>query len=262
METTVSELDTICYDKNYLKEVLVRVDFSGPIEGIEKKLSPSFEKQALQRFQIAEPQAFVVSGLQVSGGETKSLEMRAVGAQGTDWYFHDKNHEKTLSVQQTCFWIRYTKYGKFETLKGDFEYILSHFCENYKGVLLTRTGIRYINFISIPGKGPFDWKDLVNPKMLHIFDVAPGTELISRALHILELNYGDQNLRFQYGMNNPDFPAPIRQNHFILDLDAYVQGPQEPGEALSNIAKGHGRIQCIFEDSITSKLREQMYVAK
>jgi len=63
-------------------------------------------------------------------------------------------------------------------------------------------------------------------------------------------------------MPNPDFPAPIKQKIFTLDLDASYQSLQEQVEISTNLDKFHDKIQSLFEMSITANLREILNAQK
>jgi uncharacterized protein (TIGR04255 family) len=78
----------------------------------------------------------------------------------------------------------------------------------------------------------------------------------SRIFHNFEVVFSDLgfNMRFQFGLHNPDYPAPIRQRMFVLDFDAYCQGMIEPSDIPTVLDKYHAEIQRLFERSITTKL--------
>jgi uncharacterized protein (TIGR04255 family) len=80
-------------------------------------------------------------------------------------------------------------------------------------------------------------------------------------MSVVEMRLDRIGLRFQFGMPNPDFPAPIRQPLFVLDLDAYANG-LEAADVASHLDNAHGHIQAVFEDSITDALREVMGVQR
>lgn len=61
-------------------------------------------------------------------------------------------------------------------------------------------------------------------------------------------------------MHNPDFPAPIRKKIFVLDYDAYCEGLQDMEDIKKNIDVFHDKIENLFEENITKKLREKMEI--
>ena len=91
--------------------------------------------------------------------------------------------------------------------------------------------------------------------LLCSFRFYKGAGIVSRVFHNVEYSFDDFNLRYQFGMHNPDYPAPIKKKSFILDLDAYYQGIQDKDEIQKNLDKYHDKIQEVFELSITDKLR-------
>lgn len=59
-----------------------------------------------------------------------------------------------------------------------------------------------------------------------MFDIIPDQQekdKITRSLQVLEMMDGEVGLRFQYGMHNPDFPATIRKQLFLMDFYAYLE---------------------------------------
>jgi uncharacterized protein (TIGR04255 family) len=61
-------------------------------------------------------------------------------------------------------------------------------------------------------------------------------------------------------MFNADYPAAIRKKSFILDYDAYYQGPQNLEDVKHNIDIFHEAVQTLFEYSISDELRSLMGV--
>jgi len=59
-------------------------------------------------------------------------------------------------------------------------------------------------------------------------------------------------------MHNPDYPAPIKQKIFVLDLDAFKEGTLSFEEVNDIIPKLHQNIESLFEKAITPSLRGRM----
>lgn len=243
-------LADICYKKNYLKSVIARIDFAVPIDGVDTQLSPEISKHSMKYFPIAEPKKAVADELQISPENVSRKKSEFM-----EWRFFGKDRNKTLTFIPTAVFVEYKSYLQFDDVRKEFLDILAAFFQAYKTAVCTRVGLRYINNLELDG-APLDWNDYINPKMLSIFDIHPDKQFIARAFHNLELNFGDFNLRYQFGMPNPDYPAPIKKKSYILDMDAYYQGPQDYEEIAPSLDKFHNRIQEIFELSITDKLRE------
>ena len=130
--------------------------------------------------------------------------------------------------------------------------------EAYPDAVISRFGLRFINEIVLEEGPPTDWKGYIDPRLLASLDFFPNHGELCRSFNITDLRYEDLQLKFQFGMHNPDYPAIIKRKTFILDLDAYYAGLQDRALVMKNVDEGHRRIQELFERSITDKLREKM----
>lgn len=243
----------ILYKKPFLTEVIARVDFPSPIEGIEKQLPPEISKGMMKIFPIAEPRKAIAQELRISPDELRQKRLELM-----EWRFHGRDRDKTLTIIPTAVFVKYTVYHSYEVLKEEFLGALEVFFTTFEDAQGSRLGLRYINNIVLDNGDPLSWNDYLNERMLHLFQFYPDVGAIARVFHNLEWNFGEFNLRYQFGMHNPDYPAPIRKKSYILDLDAYYQGPHDYAEISSNLDKFHDRIQKLFELSITDDLREIM----
>ena len=94
--------------------------------------------------------------------------------------------------------------------------------------------------------------------MTAILALADDRKAICRAFHVLESKFDDASLRFQFGLFNPDYPAPIRQRVFTLDYDMYSNLIMEQRELLPKLDEFHEKLSSAFESIITDQLRELM----
>ncbi len=244
------------YRKHFLTKVIIRVDFVSSSGEINKILSTDFRKKILDVFPIPEPKKLIGKQLEITPTTTKETIIETM-----NWFFHSEHKEKTLCVAADHIDIAYFKYDSFENLRHDFSHVIESFNELYKDIQITRFGLRYINTIEFPHHElPFEWGEYLSDKLLSIFNIPEEKSIIARAFHNLTLNFGDHLLRFQFGMHNPDYPASIKKKHFTLDFDAFYQGPQDISDITENIDKFHDKIEALFENSITDRLRETMEV--
>ena len=242
------------YKKNYLDNVIVRVDFAKEILDIDKALPESFVSEVIKSFPIPEPR--VAQGKEYQIGP-KVMAVKEVKHQ--EWYYHGKDRDKSLCITHNAMFINYIKYkDNFENLKKTFMEIIGVLQSAYPDLRFRRLGIRYIDKIEFNEPDFTSWEKYLDKKLLCIFDVADDKTKISRAFHNLELNYGDMNVKFQYGMHNPDYPAPIKKKIFILDSDVFLDAVQTKQEIEKNLTKFHDKLTQLFEQSITEKLREVM----
>jgi len=246
----------ICYGKNFLKEVIARVDLLNPLPGVEVSLPAPLTEHAISAFPIPEPREAVKREVQIGPqGVASSSEERF-----KEWLFHGKERTKTLTIGRQVVLVQYKTYQTYEIVKAEFIGILDRVAEFFEGVQSSRVGLRYVNTIELAETNPTDWSAYIAPKPLSLFEFPPEADrkALSRVFHNLELAFDTFNLRYRLGMHNPDYPARIRQKVFVLDLDAYTQsavGIREVGRLLDEF---HATIQQYFEKSITDKLRSIM----
>jgi len=256
MKLNEDTLEEICYKRDFLKSVIARVDFVNPLEIINKQVPKDLADLILRNFPLLEPRKAFSQELKISpkGGVDDITK-----SEFQEWHFHGKNREKTLTLTHTSIIMNYRKFNTYRQMRNEFFDIIELFFKIFSDVLGSRLGLRYINEISLSNGNPFEWEGYINSKLLGLFNVCEDNNSLSRIFHNLEYNYGDYNLKFQFGMHNPDYPANIVKKVFILDYDAYYQGVQVKEEILSNLDKFHTKIQQLFEYCIDEKLRKVMY---
>lgn len=128
----------------------------------------------------------------------------------------------------------------------------------FPGTMASRFGLRYVNQIDLALDDPSEWGAYIDGTLLGARGFFDDGDAITRLITIAKLKYDDMGVRFQFGMPNPDYPAPVKRPLFILDLDASVSQAHDLVEAMTYMDEAHKRIQTIFERSITQALRESM----
>ena len=243
------------YKKTFLDHVIARVDFASELP-LKDSLPDTVAREAVKRFPVSEPKKVFFGRVQIRKGGDISAKKIDVG---TEWNFHGKEREKTLCITSSCMWTDYKKYESFEVLKNDFLAVLKTLFECYKeAVVIKRLGLRYINTVRLKDGDPTDWNGFFDPNLLHLPKIVKDKSKLSRAFHTVILNLGDERIKVQYGMRNPDYPATVRSREFTLDIDAFYEGLQDENEVESNLEKFHKHIKQVFEETITGKLRKEM----
>jgi uncharacterized protein (TIGR04255 family) len=207
--------------KQYLDQVIVRIDFLNPQLSLANTLPPNLSPKIIADFPIAEPREIVSEELQIKPDTIDRIKTPL-----KEWNFFGREREKRLCITRDFLFIEMKKYTSFADLEKTFLSFIEELFIGLENFQIRRIGLRYINKIKQDGAEYFSWNNFLKGNLLSIFNV-PNSEdkiKIARAFHNLELNYGECNVRFQYGMYNPDFPALIRQKLFVLDFDAYFEG--------------------------------------
>lgn len=242
--------DKVCYDKTFLKEVIARVDFPSAIQAVTEDLPAKVRKAALSRFPILEPRKVQEQELQFS-----NAGFSASTREQNQWAFFGKDREKSIVIGPQHI-VQSTKaYSSYEDFADDLFTVTGAFSLIDPDSTVSRIGLRYVNVIELPEGDPLDWSDYINERMLGIIDLDQRRQNISRAFHILEYAFGNINLKFQFGVANPDYPAAVKRRQFVLDLDAYSIGSYEQRELRGVVEDSHALIQEFFELSITDETR-------
>jgi len=161
-----------------------------------------------------------------------------------------------------AFTVEYTAYESFDRLKNDFlRPVKAIFSAYKKDVQVGRLGLRYVDTIDLrTEEDPLDWSEYLIPGLLSSFAIPEDPSSIIRSWQIIESRVDNVYLRFQYGMNNPDYPAPIQRKIFTLDNDAYVAGVLDYDTIMDCVSTLRAVIKLSFERAITDKFRRHMGV--
>jgi uncharacterized protein (TIGR04255 family) len=235
------------------------MDFLSPVAQIDTALHPKLGETILKYFKIKEPKPAFKQEFLIHSKINETPQLKTEKTAFTEWNFFGGNREKQLKITPEFFFITYNKYEKYETLRDEFSEISKIYFENYSDAVPNRLGLRYINQIEIKENNPFDWTKYINQNLLGLISLKYPNSDPTRIFHNYEMlcdnNY---KLRFQYGIYNPDYPAVIKQKTFILDYDAYFEGPISSAEVNQYIDTYHNKIQELFEQNITPELRAKM----
>jgi uncharacterized protein (TIGR04255 family) len=243
--------DQKSYKKNFLTSVIIRSDFPSINKEIENKFHTDLKKIVIKKFPIAEShpgfsQEFKISPENFVQEKTEFIE----------WKFHNIARSKTITFIPKAIFIEYHVYKNFDDLRTDFLEILKIYLSIYKDFSISRLGLRYVNEINLENQQePFSWEKYINKKMLGMLGFSKGNKNLLRFFNNYEMTFEDFNIRYQYGIYNSDYPAPIKKRNFVLDLDAYYMGPQNYEDIELSLDKYHDQIQDFFERSITDELR-------
>lgn len=249
--------ETVCYTKPFLKEVILRLDFGTRVEAFSRALPHKIATAALQRFQLFEPQKAQMQEITFS---QEAVQTRTEDSM--QWVYHGRNREKTLTITPDMVLITNRKYTSFEEFNADFIHVLSTLFEAQEDLSVARFGLRYVNILDVPNGDPLAWSEYINENMLGIIDMHRDAQSLSRAFHIVEFNFDGQQVKFQFGIANPDYPAPIKRKQFVLDIDSFFTGALTKEDVIRCVNTAHEKIQALFEESISEKTRSLMEPAQ
>jgi uncharacterized protein (TIGR04255 family) len=232
----------IIYNKTFLSEVVVRLDFASILSQLTDSVPPKLAETALKYFPIPEPVTSASFG-------TKQINQ---------FRYFGKEREKHLALTSHYLYVSYKEYQGYKQLCDDFFNIVKVINDISYDIGLQRLGLRYINNIELSLKNPLDWKDYINDKYLSVIANFSNIASLARVLHLIDLIYDNKILRVQYGFPNPDHPAKIKRPLFIIDLDGFVTGYCDISDARKELDIIHDHVISQFESFLESKLRAIM----
>lgn len=252
------------YKKNYLTDIVLRVDFAAVEETIKCGLNTVVTEKCLKDFPIQEVKEIEKNEVVINSG-TKLTET-VKSEKMKEWHFWGINREKQLVIASNCFILVFKTYSCFDDLKQTFLNVFNSFCEYYPNVKIHRIGLRYVNQVNMPSektdrKTWYDfWNKYFSLSLTNGLQIVDDDEALSRYITSVEMNYGKFMLRCQYGILNPDYPAINKRQSFLFDTDVYAVGLYELCEISDIIDEFHQKSNKWFENSIKTALRKKMEI--
>ncbi|MBD3350436.1 MAG: TIGR04255 family protein [Candidatus Lokiarchaeota archaeon] len=253
-----SDFESICYNRNYLDKVIFRIDFLTEISH-EVINSTNVIKSIMKNFPVNEKDRIVYENkykVKLKKAESELAQEQAYEI--VEKVFTDSEKGKRLTFSSRYLIVEIFDYNVFDLLLSYVEEILKNIDSN---IVVSRMGLRYINNYEFKEKQLFNFQKYFNKKLLSFRFIEELDEkiLAKRAINIQEYIFNNNNLRFQYGLYNPDFPATIKKKAFVLDYDCYYQNIiEDKNIILPKFKELHYLIQYFFEKSITDKMKDEM----
>lgn len=245
--------EQVCYGKSFLKQVIARIDFAAPLEKLDKGPPTRFVTPIAKDFPIIEPLEVLMNEVNVNNDGVAHRQVTE-----RQWNYFSRERDRQLTLSPSVAFIQYRKYTTYEETKEQFGLLVDTLGTVFPGTMVARFGLRYVNNIEGLVEDATQWKDYINDDLVAARDVFAAEDVLTRIVSITELKYGPVSVRFQYGMPNPDFPAPIKRPMFVIDIDASVSEAHDLGQTMAYMDEAHGRVQSLFERSIKKALREKM----
>lgn len=242
--------EKICYQNNYVNEVVCRLDFASSINTLKSSMPKSIYDVVKKYYPIAEPQDVIGAELQIN-----PLNGAAVNQVVTkQWIFLSRDRLSKCTIEPDSIIFSVKNYSVFEELRKTmldvFEVVMEAFPENQG----KRLGLRYIN--NLPMKGHNDWIDAKFFEALSAHKDEKTTKLVTTLEYAVVEK--DLTVRLQYGYFNPDYPAIMKREDFVIDIDAYSKGIIYREDLEQFIEDMHFEDQKCFETMITDILRADM----
>lgn len=239
------------YKKNFLKNVICKVDFTEQPKYDQAKLK-DFQKLIKKEFPILQE----AKGLVIEAASSERIDSKA--GEFIKWIFFNKTKTRIVSFESNYILLEFKEYDNFEEFFQIFELIIDSWFNVFPSIISIRLGLRYMNQIELSNKEPLEWKGLINKLLLESFKFVKDKENLARHMNLIEINKGDYLLKFRYGIANSVYPSPIIKKEFILDYDCFTSESLDKSEILIKVKEFNGIITDLFEQSIEAGLRKIM----
>lgn len=246
-------MSEICYRKNFLKQVIAKLDFAQPLSDLNHQSLVAVIAEIKKRFPISEQATAFQQGIEITGEEVKSSK-----TEFPEWNFHGINRDKSLKINQHFLQILLTKYTSETDFREDLINPISQIIGSRTDVLISRTGVRFVNVFDFEIDTFQRVKEYFSESISsHIASISNPQECV-RSFLVNEYLLGETKIRMQTGLFNPDYPAVIKRRHFVIDIDAYIDFPHQIQDVGGYFRDFHSKLQTMFEASITQKLRDEV----
>ncbi|MCF6267609.1 MAG: TIGR04255 family protein [Desulfuromusa sp.] len=240
------------YKKNYLTNVIFKIDFSTLNY---EEFVDEFSKKIKDSFPLVEKKI-------IKEHKAEIKEEGSVLSESSDncYVFFDSNKERKVSLFKNYMAVELFKYKDMNDFRETVSFVFDIYNKLYKNVDYRRLGVRYINQIVLEKGNPFIWKDYISSYLTSVSDSFFNRDgSLSRSMSQVVLNKDDYKLNFNFGMFNSEFPAKISRKEFVLDYDCYTEFVD--GDSVHEILdKFNHEIKFLFEKSINNGLRKNMGV--
>lgn len=243
-----------CYKKNFVNKVVARIEFATPTQLFNSESISEVVAEIKKRFPISEQAKASQHEIKISekgGIEPKITEF-------PEWIFNSLDRAKRLKVNQNFIEILLTKYDSEVDFRDDLILPISHLLKINPNLTIKRTGIRFINIFDFPINSFQDSQKYFSNSITGQFAGMEHFDKCTRAFMINEFVSDDIKLRVQTGFFNPDYPAIIKRNQFVIDIDAYIDFPHLIHNTEQYFNKLHDAIEVKFESLITDDMRKDI----
>jgi len=228
---------------NFLKQVILRLDFLGEIDrsqqvlddikGAVSDILPDFETRDIVSVEMTIDQA------------QKTTQERRYKS----FLLRNNATNNSLVLEPSAIIVDLKKYNNYEEFKGLVQRVIRNLGEQSSSIKVSKTGLRYINQIIIDEGDPFDWTELIKEPLICSLNFINDRSELSRHVGVMELNKSDYDVRFQYGWFNSEYPNPIAKKEFLLDYDCYSKNESDISSIIGQIHILHEEIKNLFEQS-------------
>lgn len=238
------------YRTNHLANVICRVDFPVVLR-LSNERPIAFQEALAHLFPKASEG--IILEAEVPGGAPQNATLKQ---QAVRWEFSTRDGSTRVLLQNDFLVVAADKYTDYASFRKLFTPPFEKLKELYSLSVITRLGLRYKNELAASGTDISLVGYLHDALAAHLAFDHGGT--LTQERHALWFDKDDVHVILNYGLANPDFPAPIRERRMLVDIDSYIRDDIEPSDVLARLGRLNEEATDVFERCIGEKWRETM----
>lgn len=250
------------YKRNFIDEVILRVDFNQPLQDLTTEKLKEFQLQFKIESEIKED---IIQQFEFKLEKSKdpNVNFKTIGRRGT---FSLEGGINKLILENIALSLSTSKYKEFKSFEEIFLQGFEIFNEIFGISEYKRIGLRFINRIKLDELQIFEnLSEYINQEyFINYNNITPTEPLfekitLRRNINNLILSDGEYIIQVNMGVWNNNFPGKIVENELIIDLDCYVQNLiLEKEEVIKRLPKMSDLNTSYFNFLITDKLKTFM----
>lgn len=215
------------FHHNFLKSVIVRLDFQGVLEAEMEKvlvhIKPFAKEHGFSRY--VEKNANQIDIAVTDKGITESIETTNRIRHQKVYSFIDENRGFVLDVSNTfiCLTINTTRYTPFDDYCGIVPFVSAIYKENIDFFTVTRFGIRKINECLIENKEKI--KQYFNQSLFNCYDFLKGINT-NQSNHINVFTLSEHHINLITNISRGQLEGKTVYS-VRLDIDIYLDKPDD-----------------------------------
>jgi uncharacterized protein (TIGR04255 family) len=243
------------YEKNALRSVICRVDFSV----LTRFDEPGFLGPVQEALSATYPKSMVEQQFGVTFGPGGATSMPA----SQQWRFQTADEAWNIVIARDFASLETTGYERFEGFRGRFAELIA-MLKPLKVSWRERLGLRYINeFRRADAALATDWQGFLNPDLLGIVGGDVLGDGVIQAIEDIRVRVDDGVLAIRHGFLSSEVSSS-QDALYLLDLDSYDDAGREfdSGQTLDQVDAYHQQIHEVFEMAITDEMRGYLKVSE
>lgn len=248
------------YKNNFISNFIIKLDFYNDTKEFATEIPSDIVNVIKTNFPRVQPSKVIESSFEVSENKTSREDINF-----PQWIYTDSLNQNKIIINKKFVSIESVKYESFDKIEEIFHPLLEKIFK-IPNIQVSRVGIRYINQLK-SHRDCFndihkisDWKKYISDNLISNISFI-DEDKTSNLVSVMEMNYNGFMIRFKYGINNLNYPLPVKAPHFILDYDGFTSNLITSMEDFKEIESSiHSTIEDLFEKSITPNLRSTLDV--